>query len=723
MPVSFAQGSRELLKLGGLAALVAALCWVSTVLTPPEGRIASVWLANGLLVGLLLGMPAAHWWPALLAGYLGNVAANVVTGDPLDLALSLALCNVIEVVVAATLLQRRWGSGFDLRRGGVLLEFVLFAVLLAPALSSLLAATIISEHSGLSLLWVLAIWYPADALGMAIMAPLVLVLRQTQLGDSGGQLRHWLPDTALLLVTALAVFSPGLGMGHWLPLPLFLTFPPLMLMVMRHGTRGAVVGVVILALGAMLSMVAPGSSVGAWGGLPPQARALLLQCYLACASGMALTVATLLEQRRDYEQGLQQAVRRLRSIADHVPAYIGYIDRDLRYRFANSHHRKGYGLEPQDMIGRGVRELFGAGTLADFTGPVESVLEGRSVRFERIAHELEGEVHQRIDLVPDRDERGAIAGFYTLILDITEGKRAELRQAASERRLRMIADNLPVVIAYIDAGRVYRFCNRTHEAWFGKAPDDVVGRHMERVLPPEVIEAQRYYVDCAMHGARAEGSFSLQLGGQTRHVQVCFVPDRGEGGQVRGLYMMMSDITLAKRAEQRLQQLARYDPLTGLANRRELHEHLGAALNRIQRYGGSLALLFIDVDHFKSINDRHGHAAGDEVLQEIALRLRGAVRTTDTVARVAGDEFVVILEQLRSTDEPQFVARKLLAAIGKPFMLDHGALQVGVSIGIALGQAGDGADQLLRRADRALYAAKDGGRNTSRVADQAGGAE
>ena len=727
MPVSFIQGSRELLKLAGLAALVAASCWVSTVLTPPEGRIASVWLANGLLVGLLLGMPTAAWWPALLAGFFGNVVANVVTGDPLDLALSLGLCNGIEVLLAATVLQRRWGKAFDLRRGDVLLEFVLFAVLLAPAVAALLAATILAEHSGLSLLWVLAIWYPADALGMAIMAPLVLVWRQPQAGDSSGQARPWLPDAALLLVTALLVFGMGvstdLGMGRWLPLPLFLTFPPLVLMVMRHGNHGAVVGVMILALSAMLSMMVPGGGAEAWGWLPPQARTLLLQGYLACASGLALTVANLMEQRREYERGLQQAVRRLRSITDHVPAYIGYVDRDLRYRFANSHYRKGYGLDPEGMIGLGVRELFGTRTLADFAGPVESVLEGRTVRFERIAHELGGEVHQRIDLVPDRDERGAITGFYALILDITEGKRAELRQAASERRLRMIADNLPVVIAYMDAGRVYRFCNRTHEAWFGKSPDEVVGRHMERVLPPEVIEAQRYYVDCAMHGARAEGGFALQLGGQTRHVQVCFVPDRGDGGEVRGLYMMMSDVTLAKRAEQRLQQLARYDPLTGLANRRELHEHLGAALNRIQRYGGSLAVLFIDVDHFKSINDQHGHAAGDEVLQEIALRLRGAVRTTDTVARVAGDEFVVILEQLRSAEEPQFVARKLLAAIGKPFMLDHGALQVGVSIGIALGQGGDDADQLLRRADRALYAAKDGGRNTSRVADQAGGAE
>jgi diguanylate cyclase (GGDEF)-like protein/PAS domain S-box-containing protein len=715
MPVSFAQGSRELLKLAGLFGLVAASCWASTVMTPPEGRIASVWLANGLLVGLLLGMPAARWWPALLAGYLGNVAANVVTGDPLDLALSLALCNALEVILAASPLQRRWGAACDLRRPAVLRDFLLFAVLLAPALSALLAAAILSEHSDLSLPWVLSIWFPADALGMAIIAPLLVVLRQPETDASRQDLRRWLPDAALLLVTATAVFS--LGLGRWLPLLLFLTFPPLTLMVMRHGNRGAVVGVVVLALFAMLSLMDPGNSREAWGGLSPQARALLLQSYLACASCMALTMATLLEQRRGYERELQQALRRLSSIADHVPAYIGYVDRDLHYRFANSHYRNGYGLEPADMIGRGVRELFGEDTLADFAGPVKSVLEGQPVRFERTARELEGEVYQRVDLVPDRDDRGLVAGFYTLVLDVTEGKRAELRQAASERRLRMIADNLPVVIAYIDAGRIYRFCNRTHGAWFGAAPDDVVGRHMERVLPPEMIEAQRYYVDCAMHGARAEGSFSLQLGGQLRHLQVCFVPDRGEGGVVRGLYMMMSDVTLSKRAEQRLQQLARYDPLTGLANRRELHDHLGAALNRIQRYGGSLALLFIDVDHFKAINDQHGHAGGDEVLQEIALRLRGAVRSTDTVARVAGDEFVVILEQLRSSDEPQFVARKLLAAIGKPFLLDHGSLQVGVSIGIALGTAGDSADLLLRRADRALYAAKDGGRNTSRMAD------
>ncbi|WP_162932197.1 sensor domain-containing diguanylate cyclase [Solimonas sp. K1W22B-7] len=704
---------RSFPKLAGLFLLVALSCWAAIALTPPEGRISSIWLANGLLVGLLAGTPAARWWPALVAGYGGNVFANVVAGDPLALALSLALCNSMEVALALGLLQHRLGPDCDLRRSGVLLQFGLFAVLLAPAASALLAATILSEHGGTGMLQVLAVWYPADVLGMAIVAPLVMTLRRPAGRPLDAGLRAWLPASALLVAMTVLAF----GVSRWLPPLLFLTFPPLLFMVLRHGNRGAAVGVGLLAVVALLWLLLPLPEQAPWGSIPPQARALMLQAYLVCASGMALTVATLLEQRGEYEQGLQQALRRLRSITDHLPAYVGYIDRDGRFRFANSYYRHGYGLEPEDMIGRPVQEMFGQDMLADFAGPLASVMNGQPVRFERIARELPGEGHQRVDLVPDHDERGNIVGFYSLVLDITERKRAELHQAASEQRLRMIADNLPAVIAYIDAQRVYRFCNRTHEAWFGKASDDVIGRHMERVLPPEMIEAQRYYVDCAMHGARAEGSFSLRFGGQTRHIQVCFVPDRVEGGAVRGLYMMMSDVTVAKRAEQRLQQLARFDPLTGLANRRELHDHLGAALNRIQRYGGSLALLFIDVDHFKGINDQYGHAAGDEVLQEIALRLRGAVRNTDTVARVAGDEFVIILEQLRSSEEPQFVARKLLASVGKPFMLDQGTLQLGVSIGIALGSVGDSADQLLRRADRALYAAKDGGRNTSRVAE------
>lgn len=707
---------RELLQLAGLFLLVTGACVGAMLLTPPGSRIAGIWLANGLMVGLILRTPPVRWWSMAVAGYSGNVAANMLYGFPLDLAMSLALCNALEIVLAVTLLRRQAGGTVDLRRGRHLVHFLLLAVLLAPAAAALLAATILGQHSGAEALRIAAIWYPADALGMVIVAPLVLCLPEKwgSFAKPWVVLRRWLPAVTLLLLSVAVAYGPAIA--KQLPPLLFLTFPPLLYIVLRHGTQGAVVGAALLALLSMtVLMMAP--TDGVLNEISIQVRSLIMQGYLACSTGVALAMATLLEQRQVYELEMRQAAKRLRSVTDHMPACIAYIDRERRFQFASSYYRESYGMEPEAMIGQRVEDLFGKDALIDFSAHLDSVLGGQAMRFERIATEQTGEVHQRVDLVPDLDERGEVQGFYSLILDISERKGAELRQAASEERLRMITDNLPVVIAYIDERRVYRFCNRKHQAWFGAAPDEVIGRHMERVLPPAVIEAQRYYVDCAMHGARSEGSFMLTLGGQQRHVQACCVPDRGLDGQVRGIYMMLSDITEAKRAEQRLQQLARYDPLTGLANRRELHERLGAGLNRISRYGGTMGLLFIDVDHFKNINDRYGHAAGDEVLQELALRLRGAVRSCDTVARVAGDEFVVVLEQLRSAEEPQFVARKLLAAIGKPFLMDRGSLSVSVSIGIAIGRAGDAPEVLLNRADRALYAAKDGGRNTSRVAE------
>lgn len=708
---------RELLQHAGLFLLVALTCGAAMALKPLTDDLAGIWLANGLVVGLLLRMPSARWWSMGLCAYCGNLASNLLSGFPIDLGMSLALCNALEVVLAAALLRRRLGDDIDLRRGRDLAAFALFAVLLAPAASALLAATIVGQHSGAPLLAVMAVWYPADALGMMIVAPLLLCLRAgEQVRPSRMDiLRQWFPASSILVASVVIAFAFA-KLGHVPPL-LFLTFPPLMYMVWRHGTPGAVVGAALLTLISLCALLLPVSPDGPMATLSAQVRSLILQGFLACATGMALAMATLLEQRQEYEWRMRNAARRLHAVADHMPAYVAQFDREQRFRFANGHYREKLGLEPESLIGRSVREVFGDPIYADFKDPIAIVLQGQPVAFERCAVELGADVHHRIELVPDRDEEGEVTGFYSLLMDITERKRAELRQAASEERLRMIADNLPVVIAYIDDRRVYRFCNRKHQAWFGAAPDEVIGRHMERVLPPAVIEAQRYYVDCAMHGARSEGSFMLTLGGQQRHVQASCVPDRGVDGHVRGIYMMLSDITEAKRAEQRLQQLARFDPLTGLANRRELHERLGAALNRISRYGGTLGVLFIDVDHFKGINDRLGHSGGDEVLQELALRLRGAVRSCDTVARVAGDEFVVVLEQLRSAEEPQFVARKLLATIGKPFLLDRGSLPVGVSIGIAIGRPGDVAEQLLIRADRALYAAKDGGRNTSRVAE------
>src|ERR1044071_3962301 len=166
------------------------------------------------------------------------------------------------------------------------------------------------------------------------------------------------------------------------------------------------------------------------------------------------------------------------------------------------------------------------------------------------------------------------------------------------------------------------------------------------------------------------------------------------------------DITDRKRIEEAAQSAAQSDPLTGLANRRAFHDSLRMALARSRRSGNDLAVLFLDLDRFKQVNDKFGHAAGDRLLKHVALRLRSCVRQSDTVARVGGDEFVVLLEDLRDREHAVAVVEKIIEEMHRPLNLEGFDLEVTTSIGLAYAHAGADGDSLLKRADKALYEAK-----------------
>ena len=288
--------------------------------------------------------------------------------------------------------------------------------------------------------------------------------------------------------------------------------------------------------------------------------------------------------------------------------------------------------------------------------------------------------------------------------------------AASEQRLRTIADNMPVLIAYIDKQGHYQFCNATYRTWLGIDTATMVGRSVQEILAPEDYLPRKPLLQRALAGERAESDMVTTTLGVTRHLHTTYLPDVSPQGVVDGVYALAIDVSAMKNAEELLMRMARTDTLTGLPNRLRFNEKLVEALARSRRRSQAIALLFLDVDKFKSINDSLGHAAGDEVLKIFASRLAACIRETDSAARLAGDEFVVILEDLHTLAEPQFVARKILAAVNRPFELPGGLLDVSSSIGIAY-QA-DGRiqpEQLLAAADKALYEAKAGGRNTFRM--------
>jgi diguanylate cyclase (GGDEF)-like protein len=193
-----------------------------------------------------------------------------------------------------------------------------------------------------------------------------------------------------------------------------------------------------------------------------------------------------------------------------------------------------------------------------------------------------------------------------------------------------------------------------------------------------------------------------------------FVPDRAADGSVQGFYSLAFDITEDKRLERELERLARFDALTGLANRRHFEEKLAEQVALARRTGQPLLLLALDLDRFKQINDTLGHAAGDEVLVEFGRRVAAAAYAdVDLVARLGGDEFMVLVEYSANAEAGERMARKIIDAMAAPIALASGQkVQAATSIGIGLAQPVQSGEALLELADKALYEAKAQGRNT-----------
>lgn len=208
--------------------------------------------------------------------------------------------------------------------------------------------------------------------------------------------------------------------------------------------------------------------------------------------------------------------------------------------------------------------------------------------------------------------------------------------------------------------------------------------------------------------------------GRRRHLWVCGEPQHEADGRFVGYRGVSRDITQRKETERQVQHQAAHDALTGLPNRARFGELLSYQLQAARRDGSRFAVLFVDLDHFKQINDRLGHAAGDQLLQAVAGRLRGCLRTSDVVARLGGDEFVMLVAGLQQEADAVAVAGKVLAALGEPVLLQGQACRVTPSIGIAVfPEHGDEEGTLLSHADAAMYRAKAGGRNAYRLHERA----
>src|SRR5438067_1795165 len=306
----------------------------------------------------------------------------------------------------------------------------------------------------------------------------------------------------------------------------------------------------------------------------------------------------------------------------------------------------------------------------------------------------------------------------------TEEAEAALRE--SEERLRLIANNVPALISYDDRDQRYRFSNRTYDDWFGIPHEGMHGRTIAEVFGDEAYGRMRPDIERVLAGDNVQFELTMGEGAKRRVLQVACVPHRGPKAEVLGVYVLANDVTQLKRAQEdlryaaiqlqhdarRLEFLAHHDTLTGLPNRAMFADRAREAVAHARRHEKTCAFLFLDLDNFKTVNDTLGHDVGDALLKIISSRLRASVRGDDFIARIGGDEFCVLLQDIADPREAAAVAQKLLHELGKSYRIGEHQVNSGASIGIAcVPQDGDDVATLLRLADLAMYRAKELGRN------------
>ncbi|WP_158300688.1 diguanylate cyclase [Chromobacterium sp. ATCC 53434] len=385
---------------------------------------------------------------------------------------------------------------------------------------------------------------------------------------------------------------------------------------------------------------------------------------------------------------------------------------DFRVVYINSEAERMWQLRRDEAIGRKLKSLTEQYRIPSHFDHYRSVIEtGRAISEEMPkAYDATHPTWIHHEIVRAGD------GVSVSVRDITQRKLAELDLVLREALLKTVTDSIPALVAFIDNEQRYRYCNKAYMRLFGIAPEQIIGSSMRDFLGDEAYDTVRPYVDQALAGQAVSFEREMMVRGDSRYVEGRYIPQQHADGSISGFYVMIWDITQARAREIELRSKVTQDAMTGLLNRAAFMELLEDEIKHhyIKRLG--LALLFLDIDHFKQVNDTLGHAAGDELIREFARRLRGNVRATDHVARLGGDEFVILLIGLDSEQTAVSVVEKLLAVARQDIELHGQTRRMTTSIGVAYASRPDVTpERLLEIADESLYRAKEAGRDAFRL--------
>jgi diguanylate cyclase (GGDEF)-like protein/PAS domain S-box-containing protein len=318
-----------------------------------------------------------------------------------------------------------------------------------------------------------------------------------------------------------------------------------------------------------------------------------------------------------------------------------------------------------------------------------------------------------VKAVAVRAADGSVTRWLGSAVDVTDQVEATAALRRSERQFRTAMEHAPIGMALVEVDGRFREVNRALCRLVGYDETELVGRTFQQITHPDDLEADLDNIRRLLEGTLDHYTMEkryLTRDGDVVWVLLAVSLARDETDQPAYFVAQIQDITDARAAQERLAHRALHDPLTGLPNRDLLMDHLSHALARSARGATSTAVMFCDLDHFKSVNDTYGHEAGDLLLVVVADRLRSVVRPGDTVARLGGDEFVVVAEGLRDGDAVLALAERVRRSLGEPAQLGQHTVRTGASLGVAVATAEDDARSVLRHADAAMYRAKTLGR-------------
>jgi diguanylate cyclase (GGDEF)-like protein/PAS domain S-box-containing protein len=351
---------------------------------------------------------------------------------------------------------------------------------------------------------------------------------------------------------------------------------------------------------------------------------------------------------------------------------------------------------------------------------IELVMKGNSQEFELYFYQKNGNcIDLNLKAVPVKID-GEIQGYYGIAKDVTKQKQLEKELRESEKRYKFIAKNAKDLIQIITKDRKVVYASPSYRTILGFTPKEIIKRNVTNDIHPDDLYAvkQKFNQIMATHETQVGEFRRRHKRGHWVWLETIATPVLDDYGNLNEIVMESRDITERKCYREELQQLAFHDALTNVANRRLFTESVEESLKESRFYGQTGSIMYLDLDKFKQINDTMGHDVGDELLKEFTERIKGCLRQNDTLARMGGDEFTILLPETDKVNA-KIIANRILQAVQVPYHIKGRTISISSSIGISVyPEHGENAEDLIKFADEALYEAKRNGGNGIFIADK-----